>query len=281
MVRTGRQATLIASEGTAMTTPTPSVKRRREHDAPDTTVGFERLAAMPAGPERDRLRADVISAWLPVVHRISRRFRSSGESAADLRQVAALALVKAADRYDPYRGPFEAFAIPTVTGELKRHIRDHAWAVHIPRRIQELRAQVRFAQDRLQQTGRHEPPSAGELAAETGLRENEVLLGLQAEGVHQTLALDRPLGGSDDLLLADVIGGPDDALERVVDRESLKPLLAALPEQEKRVLYWRFFESLSQQQIGTLLGVSQMQVCRILQRTFTRLRQDLCVPAAA
>jgi RNA polymerase sigma-B factor len=267
---------------TPMPTPTPSVKRRREHDAPDTTAGFEHLAAMPAGPERERLRADVIAAWLPVVHRISRRFCCSGESPADLRQVAALALVKAVDRYDPSRGfAFEAFAIPTVTGEIKRHIRDHAWAVHIPRRAQELRAQVRSAQGRLQQTGRHGPPSAGELAAETGLCENDVLLGLQAESVHQTLALDRPLGDSDGLLLADVIGGPDDALERVVDRESLKPLLAALPEQEKRVLYWRFFESLSQQQIGALLGVSQMQVCRILQRTFTRLRQDLSAPAAA
>jgi RNA polymerase sigma-B factor len=223
----------------------------------------------------------VIAAWLPVVHRISRRFCCSGESSADLRQVAALALVKAVDRYDPHRGyPFESFAIPTVTGELKRHIRDHAWAIHIPRRIQELRAQVRSAQGRLQQTDRHEPPSLGELAAESGLCEEDVRLGLQAENVHRTLALDRPLGDSDDLLLADVVGGPDDALDRVVERESLRPLLAALPEQEKRLLYWRFFESLSQQQIGLLLGVSQMQVCRMLQRTFTRLRRELRASAA-
>ncbi|GAA0472555.1 SigB/SigF/SigG family RNA polymerase sigma factor [Streptomyces stramineus] len=254
--------------------------RRRTREAPDTADAFRRLASLPDGPERARLRQEVIAAWLPMAERISLRFRSSGESPADLRQVAALGLVNAVDRYDPELGyAFETFAVPTINGELKRHIRDHAWSVHIPRRDQELRIAVRSAQVALGRRGDHTRSSPAELAAESGLSEEEVRRGLAAEGVHHTLSLDHPVLGADGLPLADTLGSADGALELVVDRQSLRPLLSALPERERYVLYWRFFGNLTQKQIGARLGVSQMQISRILSRTCARLRRELLGPA--
>ncbi|MEU3751643.1 sigma-70 family RNA polymerase sigma factor [Streptomyces olivoreticuli] len=250
--------------------------RRRTRDAPDTADAFALLATLPPGPERDRLRQDVIAAWLPMAERISLRFRSSGESPADLRQVAALGLVNAVDRYDPGLGhAFETFAVPTINGELKRHIRDHAWSVHIPRRDQELRTAVRTAQTALGHRDARARSTPAELAAETGLTEAEVRRGLAAEGVHNTLSLDHPVLGADDLPLAETLGWADRALDLVVDRQALRPLLSALPEREKYVLYWRFFGNLTQKQIGARLGVSQMQISRILSRTCARLRREL------
>ncbi|MEV4442253.1 sigma-70 family RNA polymerase sigma factor [Streptomyces sp. NPDC049577] len=255
-------------------------RRAREHDPSDTAGLFARLAKLPPGPERERLRQEVIAAWLPMAERISVRFRTCGESPADLRQVAALALVHAVDRYDPALGfAFESFAIPTINGELKRHIRDHVWSLHIPRRDQELRAAVRAARARLEQSGAGTKVTPAQLAAETGLSEEEVRRGLDADGVHQTLSLDQPVSGSEELPLADTLGRADRALELVVDRQALKPLLDALPEREKYVLYWRFFGNLTQKQIGARLGVSQMQISRILSRTCARLRQQLLASA--
>ncbi|MFC5721443.1 sigma-70 family RNA polymerase sigma factor [Streptomyces gamaensis] len=258
--------------------------RRRTRDAPDTAEAFARLAALPAGPERDRLRQEVTLAWLPLAERVSLRFRSSGESPADLRQVAALGLVNAVDRYDPGLGhAFETFAVPTIMGELRRHIRDHAWAVHIPRRDQELRTAVRCAQALLGPRGRDpaDPRHLAELAAVSGLSEDEVRRGLAAEGVHRTVSLDQPPPGAGELPLAETLGRTDGALELVVDRQSLKPLLSALPERERYVLYWRFFGNLTQKQIGARLGVSQMQISRILSRTCARLRRELLAPAGS
>ncbi|WP_424890862.1 SigB/SigF/SigG family RNA polymerase sigma factor [Streptomyces sp. XH2] len=264
------------------TTMDRGTTRRRNRDAPDTAASFARLAELPAGAERDRLRQELIAAWLPMAERISLRFRSSGETPADLRQVAALGLVNAVDRYDPRLGhAFETFAVPTIAGELRRHIRDHAWSLHIPRRDQELRAAVRAAQTTLGQRDARTRPGPAELAAECGLTEDEVRRGLAAEGVHNTLSLDHPVLGAGDLPLSDTLGGTDPALDLVVDRQSLKPLLGALSERERYVLYWRFFGNLTQKQIGARLGVSQMQISRILSRTCARLREELLAPAVA
>ncbi|MFI1971847.1 sigma-70 family RNA polymerase sigma factor [Streptomyces cinnamoneus] len=249
-------------------------------DPLDTATAFTRLAALPEGPERDRFRQEVIAAWLPMAERISLRYRRCGESPADLRQVAALALVHAVDRFDPGLGfAFESFAIPTINGELKRHVRDHVWSLHIPRKDQELRAAVRAARTRLEQRDAGASVTPAELAAETGLSEEEVRRGLHADGVHHTLSLDHPVSGAEELPLSDTLGLADRALELVVDRQSLKPLLDALSERERYVLYWRFFGNLTQKQIGARLGVSQMQISRILSRTCARLRQQLLAAA--
>lgn len=112
--------------------PSTAPARRRHDDAPDTMVLFGRLAGLADGPERDAVRDELVTAWLPMAHRIAGRFRDRGESIEDLRQVAALGLVKAIDRFDPERGAFESYAVPTITGEVKRHFRDRMWALRVP-----------------------------------------------------------------------------------------------------------------------------------------------------
>jgi len=125
--------------------PAPAPARRAHPDAPDTRTGFRLLVTLPDGPQRERVRDEVLRAWLPMAYRIAGSFRDKGESLEDLRQVAALGLVKAIRRFDPARGPFEPFAIPTIRGELRRHFRDRMWDVRVPRRVQDLRNKVRAA----------------------------------------------------------------------------------------------------------------------------------------
>ena len=133
--------------GTNRTKPHP------HDDAPDTAAAFERLAVLHDGPERQALRDELVRLWLPMAERIAVRFRGRGESLEDLYQVAALGLVKAVDHFDPARGrAFEAYAVPTVTGEIKRHFRDHMWTLHVPRRVQDLRNRVRSTVKDLAQT---------------------------------------------------------------------------------------------------------------------------------
>lgn len=258
------------------TTITEATRRRQHDDTPDTTEEFRRLASMPDGPERDELRKAVTEAWMPVAERLARRFRNKGENQEDLVQVAALGMVKAVDRYDPDRGcAFESFAVPTVVGELKRHFRDHLWSLHVPRRLQELRNRVRQARNELQQQLDGRGPTVSELAEHTGLSEAEISLGMEAQEAYNTVSLDAPLSGMDDFSLADTLGGPDSAMELVDNRESLKPLLAELPERERRILYLRFFGDLTQTQIADIVGISQMHVSRLISRTCAELKSNL------
>src|SRR5215218_6037719 len=134
---------------------TPRTTPKHPHDdAPDTAEAFLRLAELPEGAEKERIRQELITLWLPLAHRMAWRYRNRGESLEDLRQVAALGLVKAVRRYDPARGiAFESYAVPTVDGELKRHFRDYMWTVHVPRRVQDLRSRIRKARQELTQSG--------------------------------------------------------------------------------------------------------------------------------
>ncbi|MET7682131.1 SigB/SigF/SigG family RNA polymerase sigma factor [Streptomyces sp. NPDC005423] len=253
-----------------------STRRRPPHDAPDTADAFRTLAGLPPGPERDAVRARIIEAWLPMADRLAARFRSRGESYEDLRQVAALGLVKAVDGYDPARGyAFESYAVPTITGEVKRHFRDHMWTLHVPRRVQNLRNLVRSASRDLTQTGHGHRPTLAEIAAYTGLSEDDVRAGTEALESFRALSLDAELPGHEGgHSLGDVLGRPDPALDAVVDRESVKPGLAALPERERTILRLRFFEDMTQAGIAEEFGISQMHVSRLLRRCCDRLREE-------
>jgi RNA polymerase sigma-B factor len=264
--------------------PARTARRTHRHrDAPDTAAAFRRLAVMPAGTGRDALRDEIVRAWMPMSARIARQFRNRGEDLADLEQVAHVGLVKAVRRYDPSAGPaFESYAVPTITGEIKRHFRDHMWDVHVPRRVQELRNRVRAARHELTRSLDERGPGVAEIAAHTGLTAGEVRTGLSALRSYRVLSLDAGLSGSGSgYSLLDTLGSPEPAYDRVVDRESVRDGLRELPERERRILYLRFFCGLTQRQIAGELGVSQMHVSRLLSRTCARVRQRVEAGRAA
>ncbi|MGC9500185.1 SigB/SigF/SigG family RNA polymerase sigma factor [Streptomyces sp. WG7] len=249
--------------------------RRRHDDAPDTMALFGRLTGLADGPERDAVRDELVTAWLPMAHRIAGRFRDRGESIEDLRQVAALGLVKAIDRFDPERGAFESYAVPTITGEVKRHFRDRMWALRVPRRVQELRNKVRVARRELTQSPGSPEPTVAAVAAHTGLTEDEVSAGMEALESFSTLSLDAELSAGDDgYSLADTLGAADASYDTVIDRESAKEGLRRLPERERAILYMRFFEDMTQSRIADRLGISQMHVSRLISRSCARVRDE-------
>ena len=273
---------LVETSAHASDNPTRSrVSGGRVHnDAPDTGSDFVRLAALSEGPERQAIRDELTKVWLPMAHRIAGRFRNRGESLEDLRQVAALGLVKAIDRYEPGRGAFESYAVPTITGEIKRHFRDRMWALRVPRRVQDLRNKVRVARRDLT-TSDGSNPSVAQIAAHTGLTEEEVNTGLEALDSFSTLSLDAEMSSSEDgFSLADTIGSCDEAYDVVVDREAAKEGLRRLPERERTILYLRFFEDMTQSRIADELGISQMHVSRLISRCCGRLREQIMCDAA-
>ncbi|MGW3309091.1 RNA polymerase sigma factor SigF [Streptomyces sp. NPDC001073] len=259
-----------------------STKRPAHRDAPDTAEAFRTLAALPPGPRHDTVRERIVEDWLPMADRLAGRFRNRGENTEDLRQVAALGLVKAVDRYDPERGSaFESYAVPTITGEIKRHFRDHLWTLHVPRRVQDLRNRVRVAGLELAHTTPGRRPTVGEIAGHACLSEEEVRVGLEALESFRALSLDAVAsGGSDGFSLGDVLGGVDPALDVVVDREAVRPRLAALPERDREILYLRFFADMTQSRIAERFGISQMHVSRLISRCCRRIREQVLEGAA-
>ncbi|MEV0126486.1 RNA polymerase sigma factor SigF [Streptomyces sp. NPDC050703] len=264
-------------------TPLPARGRRHPHDdAPDTAEAFGRLVELDEGQERDALRDTLVQAWLPMAERLAGRFRNRGESLDDLRQVAALGLVKAVDRYDPRRGTaFESYAVPTINGEIKRHFRDHMWTLHVPRRVQDLRNRVRVAHQDLSQTAPGRAPTTTEIADHAHMSEEDARTGLEALESFTALSLDAEVPGSDDgYSLSDALGGPDPALDVVVDREAVRPRIEALPERERTILYMRFFGDMTQSSIADEMGISQMHVSRLISRCCDRLRDQVMRDAA-
>jgi RNA polymerase sigma-B factor len=238
---------------------------------------FERLAGLPEGDqERLRIRSELVELHLPLVEYLARRFRNRGEWLDDLTQVATIGLIKSIDRFDLGRGvEFSTYATPTIVGEIKRHFRDKGWAVRVPRRLQELKlALTKAIGDLAQRLGR--APTVAELAAHLQMSQEEVLEGLESANAYSTVSLDAPDSGDEDApAVAESLGMVDDALEGVEYRESLKPLLERLPPREKRILLLRFFGNMTQSQIATELGISQMHVSRLLARTLAQLREGL------
>ncbi|MEU8794850.1 RNA polymerase sigma factor SigF [Streptomyces sp. NPDC048643] len=255
---------------------TPQASARHAHDdSPDTSALFARLVELDDGPDRDAVREELVAAWLPMAHRIASRFRDRGEAMEDLRQVAALGLIKAINRFEPARGAFESYAVPTITGEIKRHFRDRMWAVRVPRRVQELRNQVRAARRELTERPGSPEPAVAEIAAHTGLTEEEVAEGLEALESFSTLSLDAELtAGDDGYSLGDTLSTTDSAFDVVVDREAAKKALGRLPERERTVLYLRFFEDMTQSRIAEKLGISQMHVSRLITRSCRQVRKE-------
>ncbi|WP_369269025.1 SigB/SigF/SigG family RNA polymerase sigma factor [Streptomyces sp. R11] len=259
---------------------TTRTKQHPHDDAPDTAAAFDHLLGLPEGPERKVLRDELVQAWLPMAERIAVRFKGRGESLEDLYQVAALGLVKAVEHYDPARGhAFEAYAVPTITGEIKRHFRDHMWTLHVPRRVQDLRNRVRNSMKELSQGTSGRAPTVAEIAEHAQLSESEVRTGMEALECFSALSLEAEMPGTDGYALGDAIGGPDPAYDVVVDRVTVTPCLERLPERERTILYLRFFGGMTQSRIAQQLGISQMHVSRLLSGCFAQLREEILAEA--
>lgn len=239
---------------------------------------FRELALYDADSPDFRNRKDkIVERCLPLADHIARRFEGRGELRDDLVQVARVGLVNAVTRFDVETGSdFVSFAVPTIMGEVRRHFRDNSWSVKVPRRLKELHLRLGVATAELsQRLGR--APTASELAAELELSRDEVVEGLVAGSSYNTLSIDG--GGSSDeddvRSIADTLGEVDDRMDRIEDREALRPLLDDLPERERTVLVLRFFESMTQTQIAERVGISQMHVSRLLAKSLTKLRDQL------
>ena len=225
---------------------------------------------------QSQAREDLVRLHLPLVEHLTRRFLNRGEPYDDLVQVGTIGLIKAIDRFDSDRGvEFSTYATPTIVGEIKRHFRDKSWAIRVPRRLQELRASISTATAELtQDLGRS--PTVAEIASRIEVTEEEVIEGLESANAYTTLSLDAGDSGDDSTLsMLDTIGEDDEALEHVENRESLKPLLEQLDPREKHILTLRFFRGMTQSQIAAEIGVSQMHVSRLLNKTLTFLRERL------
>lgn len=209
---------------------------------------------------------------MPLAVSLARRYRSAGESQEDLVQVAALALVKAVDRFDPTRHTsLSSYAVPTIVGELKRHFRDRSWAVRPPRDLQELALKVMKADTVLgRRLGRS--PTVAEVSAELGVTAEQVIEARDAAAAYHAVPLDTPFEGGDEGRQRP-LGGEDPGYLRVEQRALLTALLEELPPREREILHLRFMEDLTQSEIGERLGLSQMHVSRLLRRSLATLQR--------
>jgi len=222
-----------------------------------------------------RAREELVERFLPLARNLARRYAGAREPFDDLLQVASLGLVKAIDRFDTERGAaFSSFAVPTILGELKRYFRDLGWSVHVPRGAQEQALKVQEAQERLtSRTGR--PPSVTDLAEYLELSVEDVLDALETAAAHHSASLDAPRedGEEDSGTLVDVFGRDDPHYELVEQTVTISTAAEQLSARERRVLSLRFVHDMTQTQIAAEIGVSQMQVSRILRRALANLRE--------
>jgi RNA polymerase sigma-B factor len=224
--------------------------------------------------ERAALRERLVEQFIGLVEFLARRFRNRGEPVEDLVQVGTIGLLKAIERFDLDREvEFSTYATPTIVGELKRHFRDKGWAVRVPRRLQELHLELTKIVGQLgHDLGRS--PTVAEIAQAAGTTEEEVLEGLEIAQAYNFTSLDAPIesGEGSSISFAEQLGTEDEHLENLEYRASLAPEMAKLPERERRIIYLRFFKGLTQSEIAERLGISQMHVSRLLNRTLTQLR---------
>jgi RNA polymerase sigma-B factor len=225
-------------------------------------------------------RAELVERFLPLAHRLAHRYRGEAVSLEDLEQVACIGLVNAIDRFDPERGArFSSFAVPSILGELKRHFRDHGWAVRVPRPIKDHALEVNRAIDRLRgRLGRS--PTPEELAQETALTVEDVVEAIEAGTAIRATSLEALEAGSEDEPFPRAVAGVcDGGLDLVADRDAVGRCVRGLPELQRQVLYLRFVEDLTQTEIGERIGVSQMQVSRLLRRSLAQARELMEAPA--
>ncbi len=226
-----------------------------------------------------RAREQLIERYLPLARRLARRYQRAEEPLEDLVQVASLGLIKAVDRFDIGREVvFSSYAVPTILGELRRHFRDRTWSVRVPRDLQELALRVDHAVTRLS-VGQRRSPSVSEIAHAVGASDEQVLDALEAAAAYRATSLDASRlathGEEAGESVADTLGTHEGGFQRAEERATLEPLLARLTPRERVVLRLRFGADLTQAEIGERIGVSQMQVSRLIRQALGRMRAGL------
>jgi RNA polymerase sigma-B factor len=258
-------------------TDTRQQQRRKSDEYSHLEPLFDELERLdPVDPRWSEIRDRLVVGYLPLAEHIAQRFSGKGIAKDDLVQVASVGLIHAVNRFDSRKGAdFLSFAVPTVMGEVRRHFRDTTWPMRVPRRLQELRLSLNQANSELSHDlGR--PPTEEELAEHLGISVREVQEGYEARQAFRAVSLDEPPFENENRVpLAETIGAEDSALEFVENHETLAPLLQELPERERKILGLRYFGDMTQTQIAEEVGISQMHVSRLLNRTLNELREEL------
>ncbi|MFD7996663.1 RNA polymerase sigma factor SigF [Streptomyces mexicanus] len=241
---------------------------------------FRRLAELEEGThEYQYARNTLIEMNMSLVRFAAGRFRNRGDDMEDIVQTGMIGLIKAIDRFELSREvEFTSFALPYIVGEIKRFFRDTTWAVHVPRRLQELRVELARAREELSSRLDREPTVA-ELATLMNLSEKEVVEAQVAANGYNSASLDAALTGDGpedgEAVLADFIGVEEEGISLVEDVHCLAPLVANLDERDRQIIHLRFVEEATQAEIGARLGCSQMHVSRLIKRIITQLRQGM------
>jgi RNA polymerase sigma-B factor len=270
-------ATSITRAPRATSTTARPRPRSLTADVKRTTVGLHALFSRWTRFHDEAARLALVRRFLPLARSLARRYGYSGVPLEDLEQVASLGLLKAIDRFEPARGlAFTSFAVPTILGELQHYLRDTSWAVHVPRGAQERAGKVEAAVRVLtSQTGRS--PTVAELARDLGLTDEDVLDGLEIGQAHAAVSLDAPCTVDDDTTgsLMDVLEEANPLLALADTAASVSRAVEQLPKLERRILHLRFAEDLTQTEIARRIGISQVDVSRLLRRSVRRLQEKL------
>jgi RNA polymerase sigma-B factor len=239
------------------------------------TLKERQLFARYRGRDDQAAREALVERFLPLATELARRYHRGGEPLDDLVQVASVGLLKAIDRFDPARGTaFSSFAVPTITGELKRYFRDKGWSVRVPRDLQELAVRVDRTTDRLvHKLGR--PPTASDIAEDLGVSIEQLLEAREAAAAYRADSLDSSCSDDeqDGMQVVDTLGGDDPGYGQAEHSATVEPMMSVLSDREREILRLRFAEDLTQSEIGDRVGLSQMQVSRLLRQAVARLRQ--------
>ena len=220
----------------------------------------------------EQAREQVLVELMPLVRALASRYAGRGEALEDLVQVGSIGLIKAVDRFDVDRGvDISSYAVPTIVGEIRRHFRDKAWAMHVPRRLKELSVRLsRVLDDLTTEHGRS--PTIAELAAAVGEEEEDVIDALDSANAYSTRSLQAPFDDGGDEYLADKLGTEDLGFGEVEDGALVEAGLDALDERERQIVELRFFQEMTQSQIAAEIGISQMHVSRLLRRALATMR---------
>lgn len=260
---------------TTLSAPSPQADDLRLNRSDRTRELTMQLSACTSDAERLALTNELASTNMPVADSVVARYRGRGIATEDLKQVAYLALTKAARRFDPDAGyDFLSFCVPTIRGEVRRYFRDKGWVVRPPRRIQELQQRLTAARADLSRS-LERPPTAEELAEHLGEEAADVREALDGQGCFTPTSLDRPVNDEGGAALGELIGQEDTDRAAAEARVALAPVVRRLSARDRHILRMRFYDGLTQREIAEDIGVTQMQVSRLLTRIFRDLREDL------